>query len=117
MGPRVSNQPKDDWGDPIPPLDYQASRPNQRPPLAASFGVFFLAIVLGCLFTYGFVHWVNSINFTSSVLPYGSLIIKIAACIVLIARPGYPRSAGLGILVSIPLGVLIFVCVLCGLIA
>ena len=112
----MSNQGKDEWGEPIQRLDYRRPSPSGRQP-GGSFSAFFLGLVLGCMFTAGYFYVVLIVSkSSSSLLPYGSLIIKCVAGWALMARGGPLRSFGIGVLVSIPLGLLIFFGVVCGIV-
>jgi hypothetical protein len=113
----MSEPQKDDRDQSAHPLEYQRPTGPQQPGTyraAAAFGVFFVSVIAGCLFTLLYIRLMESLQRDVGNLIYGSLLIKIVAAIVLIPRPGWRRSAGIGLLVSIPIGVFIFFAVLCG---
>jgi hypothetical protein len=107
--------------EPIPPtLNYGTSRP---PPLprsrGATWGMFVLGVVAGLILSccYYFALGNGLIPGASLGFGLGAVVIKIAGGIALIAAAPRWKSFGIGLIVSIPIAILLFVGLCFGLIA
>jgi hypothetical protein len=108
--------------EPDPPtLNYSTSGPPPLPSRSrgASWGMFFLGIVAGLIVsTCYYIALGNGLIPGASLgVGLGAVVLKIAGGIVLITTAPRWKSFGIGLIVSVPLAILIFVGLCFGLIA
>lgn len=108
--------------EPSPPtLNYSTSGPPPLPPRSrgASWGMFFLGIVAGLLLSLCYYLALGNglIPGASLGVGLGAVVIKLAGGITLAATVPRWKSFGIGLIVSIPVAILLFVGLCFGLIA
>lgn len=93
---------------PPPLLDYQTREPSPRIP--PSWWYFSAGLFGGIGISLAYYIWLfnREASLESDLFAYGAITFKVVAAIVLLYFPRF-KSLGLGLITSIPIGILIFV--------